>query len=228
MPLKADQILALFPNPVLTPIIGEPDYAAIRILQKQTNQNLSSIPSNLGCGTKGLVWLATTAAVYATISSTDVTPPLNPGSTPTVPASTNDVTKVAKVHAKFEIQVKLYEEWMAADRLSVKLLVAAVDDIFTASICDECTGYAGVTTKEFFKHLLDEYNEIDDPSLTENQTKLSAPYDANLPIETLWSQIAEAVAYAEAGKSPFTEKQVLVAAIAALSASGVFMDDVKK
>ena len=48
MPLKADQILALFPNPVLTLILGEPDYAAIQILQKQTNQNLSAIPSNLG------------------------------------------------------------------------------------------------------------------------------------------------------------------------------------
>ena len=72
MPLKADQILALFPNPVLSPIQGEPDYAAIRILQKQTFQNLSAIPSNLGCAKKGLLWLATTPAVYLTISVTTV------------------------------------------------------------------------------------------------------------------------------------------------------------
>ena len=79
-----------------------------------------------------------------------------------------------------------------------------------------------------FQHLLDEYNKINDPSLMENQAKLSAPYDANLLIETLWSQIAEAVAYAEAGGSPFTNKQVLVTAIAAVSASEVFQDDVKR
>ena len=139
MPLKAYQILALFLNPVLTPIIGEPDYAAIRILQKQTNQNLSSIPSNLGCGTKSLVWLATTPVVYATISSTPVTPPKNPGSTPAIPASVKTTTDVAKIHAKFEIQIQLYEEYMAADRLSVKLLTAAIDDIFTTTICNETT-----------------------------------------------------------------------------------------
>jgi len=83
MPLKADKILELSPNPVLMPILGEPDHAAIWILQKETNKNLSSIPSNLGCGTNGLVWLGTTPEVYATISSTAVTPPCNLGSQPT-------------------------------------------------------------------------------------------------------------------------------------------------
>ena len=230
MPLKADQILTLFPNQVLSPILGEPDYAAIRILQKQTNQNLSAIQSNLGCGTKGLVWLATTPAVYSTISETAVIPPPNPGSAPnpaaiTAAASAKEITAI---HSAHDLQVKLYEEYMAADRLSVKLLTAAVEDIFTASICDETTGYSSVTTRDFFQHLLTEYNEIDDPALSENQKKLGAPYDANLPIETLWSNITECVAYAVAGSSPFTGKQITSAAITALSASGVFLDDIKK
>ena len=230
MPLKADQLLTLFPNPVLSPILGEPDYAAIRILQKQTNQNLSAIPSNLGCATKGLLWLATTPAVYNTISATPVIPPRNPGAAPDPVALTNAKSskEVTTIHLAYDLQVRLYEEYMAADRLSVKLLTAAVEDIFTASICDEITGYSSVTTREFFQHLLTEYNEIDDPALSENQKKLGAPYDANLPIETLWNTITECVAYAIAGNSPFTGKQIITAAITALSASGVFLDDIKK
>ena len=230
MPLKADQILTLFPNPVLSPILGEPDYAAIRILQKQTNQNLSAIPSNLGCGTKGLVWLATTPEIYTMISATPVDPPLNPGSAPDpiVVGNAASAKEVTAIHSAHDLQVKLYEEYMAADRLSVKLLTAAVEDIFTAAICDETTGYSSVTTRDFFQHLLTEYNEIDDPALSENQKKLGAPYDANLPIETLWSNITECVAYAVAGSSPFSEKQVISAAITALSASGVFLEDIKK
>ena len=230
MPLRADQILTLFPNPVLTPIIGEPDYAAIRILQKQTNQNLAAIPSNLGCATKGLLWLATTPSVYSTISAIPVVPPRNPGSAPDPLALSNAKSskEITTIHSTYDLEVKLYEEYMAADRLSVKLLTAAVEDIFTASICDEITGYSSVTTRSFFQHLLSEYNEIDDPALSENQTKLGAPYDANLPIETLWTTITECVAYAVAGNSPFTVKQIITAAITALSASGVFLDDIKK
>ena len=230
MPLKADQILALFPNPVLTPIIGEPNYAAIRILQKQVNQNLSAIPSNLGCGTKGLVWLATTPGVYSTISATPVIPPQNPGTVPdpTAIAAASSAKEVTAIHSAHDLQVKLYEEYMAADRLSVKLLTAAVEDIFTASICDETTGYSSVTTRDFFQHLLAEYNEIDDPALSDNQNKLGAPYDANQPIETLWNNITECVAYAVAGNSPFSTRQIISAAITALSASGVFHEDIKK
>ena len=82
MPLKADQIFALFPNPVLTPILGEPDYASIRVLQKQTNKNLSAIPSNSGRGMKGLVYLATVAEVYLTILSVAFILPENPGTGP--------------------------------------------------------------------------------------------------------------------------------------------------
>ena len=51
-----------------------------------------------------------------------------------------------------------------------------------------------------------------------NQERLSAAYDANLPIETLWNQISETVAYAEAGNSPFSDRQVLVAAVASIAA----------
>ena len=230
MPLKADQLLALFPNPVLTPILGEPDHESIRILQKEVNKNLAAIPSNLGCGTKGLLCLSVSNTVYSTISSTPVVPPPNPGSAPSATDidACSSAMAIASVHATHELDVKLYEEYCAADRLSVKLLSNAVEDIFIASLADEHTGYSSVTTKQIFQHLNDEYCEIDDVMLIANQARISAAYDPNLPIETLWTQISEAVAYAEAGKSKFTKEQILNAAVAAVTASGVFQDDIKK
>ena len=168
MPLKADQIFALFPNPVLTPILGEPDHASIRVLQKQTNKNLSAIPSNLGGGLKGLVSLATSAEVYLTISGVAFIPPSNPGTGPTTQDINNAKTakEVTLLHSSFALRLALYEEYMAADRLPVKLLTAAVNDIFTTALSDEHTGYAGVTTRNFFKHLTDEYCDIDEAALT--------------------------------------------------------------
>ena len=76
---------------------------------------------------------------------------------------------------------------MTADRLCVKLLCNAIKDIFTASLANEYTGYAGVTTKELLKHLKDEYSDIDDPQLNANLAHIGAPYDPNTSIEALWT-----------------------------------------
>eukprot|EP00588_Corethron_pennatum_P017373 CAMPEP_0194307720 /NCGR_PEP_ID=MMETSP0171-20130528/4612_1 /TAXON_ID=218684 /ORGANISM="Corethron pennatum, Strain L29A3" /LENGTH=180 /DNA_ID=CAMNT_0039059935 /DNA_START=93 /DNA_END=631 /DNA_ORIENTATION=+ len=179
MPLKADQIEALLPNPILTPIVGEPTHEGLRLLQKEINKNLAAIPSNLGCGTKGFLWLSTSTTVYATISSVPFTPPTNPQSTPSSAdlAAASSAKDIAAVHANHDLNVKLYEEYMAADRLSVKLITNAVEDIFTASLANEYTGYASVTTKELLKHLNDEYSDIDDAQLSANLVTIGAPYD---------------------------------------------------
>ena len=189
MPLKADQIEALFPNPILTRIVGEPTHEEIRLLEKETNKNPSAIPSNLGCGTKGLLWIGTPPTVYATISSVPFVPPTNPGSAPSAKdiAACGSAKDIASVHATQDLAVKLFEEYMAADRLCVKLLCNAVEDIFTASLENGYTGYAGVTTKELLKHLKDEYSDIDDPQLNANLARIGAPYDPNTPIEALWT-----------------------------------------
>ena len=43
MPLNADQLLAVFPHPVLTKIIGEPNLASITLQKSKHNRNLASI-----------------------------------------------------------------------------------------------------------------------------------------------------------------------------------------
>ena len=47
MLLNADQLLAVFPHPVLTKIINEPNLASIKLQQSKHNGNLTSITSNL-------------------------------------------------------------------------------------------------------------------------------------------------------------------------------------
>ena len=55
MPLNADQILAVFPQPVLINIVGEPTLESITIQQSEQNENLASVKSNLGDGLTGLM-----------------------------------------------------------------------------------------------------------------------------------------------------------------------------
>ena len=67
MPLNADQLLAVFPPPVLTKIIGEPNLASIMLQQSEHNRNLASIKSNLGDGLTGLMVLSMKPDIFETI-----------------------------------------------------------------------------------------------------------------------------------------------------------------
>ena len=57
---------------------------------------------------------------------------------------------------------------------------------------------------------------------------MTACYDPNAPIETLFEQIADWVAYAELEEAPFTSKQIVDIALLCLAKTGVFNDDLKE
>ena len=53
---------------------------------------------------------------------------------------------------------------------------------------------------------------------------MRARYDLNAPIETLFAQIADGVAYAELGDAPFTSKHIVDIPLLCLAKTGVFND----
>ena len=57
---------------------------------------------------------------------------------------------------------------------------------------------------------------------------MTARYDPNAPIETLFAQIADWVAYAELGDAPFNSKQIVGIALLCLAKTGVFNDNLKE
>ena len=67
MPLNADQLLAVFPHPVLTKIVGEPNLASITLQQSKHNGNLASIKSNMGDGPNSLMVLSMKPDIFKTI-----------------------------------------------------------------------------------------------------------------------------------------------------------------
>ena len=64
MPLNADQLLAVFPHPVLTKTVGEPNLARITLQQSDRNGNLASIKSNLGDGLTGLMVISMKPEIF--------------------------------------------------------------------------------------------------------------------------------------------------------------------
>ena len=74
-----------------------------------------------------------------------------------------------------------------------------MSELYYKSLKNAYTGYAGVTLRQLLDPLVTTYATIDQFELEKNQENMIARYDPNAPIETLFAQIADGVAYAELG-----------------------------
>ena len=82
MPTSIDKIVDGFPFPTIPPIVGTPTFNTIAEVNLKLNSNSSSIQSNLGCGTLGLLQLTVSPSIYNTLSVTPFVVPVKSGSVP--------------------------------------------------------------------------------------------------------------------------------------------------
>ena len=106
-------------------------------------------------------------------------------------------------------------------------LLAAVNDLYVLALKKPIIGYGTLTTLELLNHLYATYDAISPADLITNDVCFKATYDPEQPIETLFQQIDDAVAYADAGNAPYTKAQILAVAYSTVFATGTFQDDCK-
>ena len=125
MPLNADQLLALFPHPVLTKIVGEPNLASMTLQQSEHNGNLASIKSNLGDGLTGLMVISMKPGIFSTIHPDNFAIPTNPGPAPDPDsiAAASTATKITDLYKAYALESDIYSEFVAAERISVKIVL---------------------------------------------------------------------------------------------------------
>ena len=73
-----DTITANFPTPVLTPIVGRPDYIQVNRIYEELCENATTVDSTLGGGNHGVLGLIVTPEIYATYSNTPFNMPARP------------------------------------------------------------------------------------------------------------------------------------------------------
>ena len=99
--------------------------------------------------------------------------------------------------------------------------------MFVRSLRNRHIGYANVTTLALLTHLYTVYAKINAADLEANTARMKVPYDVNLPIETFFDQVEDAVEFASAGNAPFTPVQVVNTAYNVIFNTGMFTDDCK-
>ena len=171
MLLNANQLLAVFPHLVLTKIVVKPTFESIIIQKSEHNGNLASVKSNLGDGLTDLMVISMKPATFATIHPDPFTIPTNPGPAPDPNsiAAAASATKIANIYKAYALQSKIYLDFIKTERISVKLTLDSMAEIYYNALKHTHTGYAKLTLRQLLDHLVTTYAAIDQFDLEKNQ-----------------------------------------------------------
>ena len=99
--------------------------------------------------------------------------------------------------------------------------------MYLKGVTDRNVGLAHVTIRDILSFLFQNYGNISQYDLEENDKKLKEKWDANTPIEMLFDQIEDAQDFAAAAGQPYSNNQLLTMAYNLVYATGLFFDDCK-
>ena len=107
------------------------------------------------------------------------------------------------------------------------MLISTVNEMFIRYLRHRYVGYSTTTTRTIMDQLYATYADISSADLQDNDAKLRAPYDANLPIKTLIYQVKGAVEYAADRNTPYTLLQVVGISYQFIFQTRLFNDNCK-
>jgi hypothetical protein len=195
--LTVEEIINVFPNPILPKIDHEPTFEDIQVTTRLLNANAISISSMAGGSAHGHLGIITTQVEYTAISTSPWVEPYNPNSTPIIPPCTTavDAAQIARMHAECR---RIYTNRINVDQALKKLLLEAYDNMYTSQLEYYLLQYANRSALEILMHLKQTYGFINPTQLAENYNKMTAPINFQVPIETLFKQTEDGVRYANA------------------------------
>jgi hypothetical protein len=189
----------------------------------ELNTHAMAIPSQRGGGNHGHLALVMTDAEYLALTQVAFDIPLHPGPTPAPGATGPIITENNRRYAAAIVDFELYHK---TDRELKALLLQAVPLPFIQQLRNIRFGFSQVLTADILEHLDITYGTVTSDDLKANINNMDAPWSGDRPLEDLWTQISEAVQYAE-GHDNISDKQAVRSAEINLERSGLFTDDYK-
>ena len=159
MSSTVNKIVEIFTFPIISPIVGKPNYETIAKVYLKLNENSASVHSNRGDGQLGLQFLTVSPAVYSTLYATAFIPPFNPGATAIITVGSNSAVINSK-RQPFNDATVLFKQYDSADKDLKQILLGAVDEMFVRSLQTKYVGYLNVSTRDILEHLYSKYARI--------------------------------------------------------------------
>ena len=109
-------------------------------------------------------------AIFATIHPDPFAIPTNLGPVPDPNsiAAASSATNIADLCKAYALQSNIYLEFIAAERISVKIALDSMSKIYYKALKHNHTDYANVTLRQLLDHLITTYAAIDQFDLEKN------------------------------------------------------------
>ena len=153
------------------------------------------------------------------------TPPF-PGAAAGIPPNSTG-HQITAIEQQFNKSLRQWTKYKNLTDAGKKFIQDGIDDMYLKGITDRNVGLAHVTIRDILAFLFQNYGNITQYDIEENNKKLKEKWDANTPIEMLFDQIDDAQDFAVATGQPYTNNQLLTMAYNLVYATGLFFDDCK-
>ena len=197
-----------------------PNANSIRTLKRELYANATSVPTSLGGGNHGHLGLITTAAEYAIITGAGV-PAFIPPAQPVALILAGTAEVRAQQIETYKGHKEAHKTFTAISTLLKKQIIEAVPSEYIASLADDLLGYTNVTAHVMLQTLTTNYGTITQDDLEDNYEKLSAPWDPNSPIETVFTLVTSCRQFATAGGDAISDATAMREVLKMLEKSGV-------
>lgn len=211
----------VFPHPSLSPITGQPTSTSLKLLHKEVFTNARAIPSTRGGGAHGHLGLVMPAANYLALTGHAFMLPLHPGAAPVhaVGATAAQITETNRVFTATLAELTTANQFRQEIK---KLILAAVNSIYLASLEDDTFGYADVSPNAMLVHLKSSYGTISRAELEANRNKLNTSWNVDEPIEDLWPRLREIKRISSEADEEIADTTIMDLTALMFEATGVF------
>ena len=196
-PISRDEVLALFPNPILTHISGEPTYQNMNLWKKEMAVNLLAVktPDEWGRG-KGLLGELQDATVFNARNGAAYNPPSTaPPVYPIIPPNAT-VPQREQLCAENALAIRFWDATDHGKRLAVTIGAAALEDFTYAEIDDPDEGLNDVIIIDLYNHIMDRFANISQAEIDANLATFNEGIDATktLAVYTRKQELCQEIA----------------------------------
>ena len=210
-----------FPHPELTPLKGKPNNSSLAVLRREAYANALAVPSHRGGGHHGHLGLLLSPEDYLTRAGTAFQPPPSPGPAPVHPAGATD-GQIREVNRQYLVDVEEFDRHHALTQELKRQIIKAVPPVYLQALEDTIFGFSGVTPAAMLKHLSTKYGIYTPLNMEQNRARLSADWNVDDPIETLWARAQECKRFAAAGDDPISDVAVMNLLLLAIERTGLY------
>jgi hypothetical protein len=222
-----DDMITSFPHPTLPRVSAEGNYNELVELRNCLKETFCSVYTIRCGGEYGHLGDILSDTMYATIApnSPYIVPP-NVGPQPVIEAGTNTINKENLLRAYDELKRENIE-YKNLESAAKKQMTDVIPSGLLSGIKCPHRGFQNVRARAMLQHCFDEC-PIDSHMIMENETRLTADWDANRPFANLIQRATAVHEFANDAGRTITDNKVMDALYTVIFNTGVMCEECEK